>query len=206
MCVRSDCVRHKCPVRASYSRHVLPPVVGFPHLRVRCVIRHPSGLRWACPLTVLLHLPAWQESLGLPTVFDVSLPACHGLRTPADLPILANADRVVLPSGAFKPSASAIAMSKLSQHCRVRGHPYGLQDTLSTRRPSCSPWSNPQLRHGRKTRYGWVASPFPTGTCTLLETPSFLGARTLALTCCRKRERSGRCRQSAAVLGSAGST
>ena len=162
MCVRSDCVRHKCPVRASYSRHVLPPVVGFPHLRVRCVIRHPSGLRWACPLTVLLHLPAWQESLGLPTVFDVSLPACHGLRTPADLPILANADRVVLPSGAFKPSASAIAMSKLSQHCRVRGHPYGLQDTLSTRRPSCSPWSQPQLRHGRKTRYGWVASPYPT--------------------------------------------
>jgi len=137
------------------------------------VIRHPSGLRWAFPLTVLLHLPTWQESLGLPKFFDVSLPACHGLRTPADLPILANADRLVLPSGALKPSASAIAMSKLYQHFRGRDHPYGLQDALSTLRPSCSPWAEPRLRHGRKTRYGWVANPYPTRTCTLQETPSF---------------------------------
>jgi hypothetical protein len=79
---------------------------------------------------------------------------------------------IVLPSGAFKPSASAIAMSKLYQHCRVRGHPYGLQDTLSTLRPSCSSCVPPQLRHGRKTRYGWGARPYPTRTCTLQETPS----------------------------------
>src|SRR5438093_11612993 len=63
-------------------------------------------------------------------------------------------------------------MSKLYQHFRVRGHPYGLQDTLSTLRPSCSSCVQPRLRHGRKTRYGWVASPSPTGTFTLLETPS----------------------------------
>ena len=73
------------------------------------------------------------------------------------------------------------AMSKLSQHFRAcpgldpgaRGHPYGLQDSLSTLRPFCSPWSPPRLRHGRKTRYGWVANPYPTGTLTLQETPSF---------------------------------
>src|SRR5215470_5850085 len=59
-----------------------------------------------------------QERLGPPTCFDASLPACHGLRTPADLPLLANADGRVLPSGAFKPSASAIAISKLYQHFR----------------------------------------------------------------------------------------
>jgi hypothetical protein len=129
------CVRHKFPLRAMYSRQVLPHVVGFPHLRVLCVIRHSGGLRWAFPLTVLLHLPVEQESLGLPKFFDVSLPACHGLRTPADLPILADADGLVLPSGALKPSASAIAISKLYQHFRVRGHPYGLQDALSTLRP-----------------------------------------------------------------------
>src|SRR5438876_1697332 len=29
-----------------------------------------------------------------------------------------------------------------------------------------------RLRHGRKTRYGWVATPYPTGTFTLQETPS----------------------------------
>ena len=79
---------------------------------------------------------------------------------------------IVLPSGAFKPSASAIAMSKLYQHFRVRGHPYGLQDALSTLRPSCSPQASLRLRHGRKTRYGWVASPSPTRTFTLQETPS----------------------------------
>src|SRR4029434_4022077 len=37
---------------------------------------------------------------------------------------------------------------------------------------------SPRLRHGRKTRYGWMATPYPTGTFTLPETPSFLGAIT----------------------------
>jgi hypothetical protein len=120
--------------------------------------------------------------MGPPKFFDVSLPACHGLWTPADRPLLANSDGLVLPSGALQPSASATsAFSKLFQHFRVRGHPYGLQDALSTLRPSCSPWFRPRLRHGRKTRYGWVASPYPTGTFTLLETPSLLGAITPGL-------------------------
>ena len=50
--------------------------------------------------------------MGLPKFFDASLPACHGLWTPADLPILANADGLVLPSGALKPSASATPPSR----------------------------------------------------------------------------------------------
>ena len=135
-------------------------VSGFP---LRC-------LRSCIPSSKVSHV---QERLGLPKFFDVSLPACHGLRTPADLPNLAKSVARMLPSGALKPSASAIAMSKLYQHFRVRGHPYGLQDALSTLRPSCSPGSRPRLRHGRKTRYGRVASPYPTGTFTLQETPSF---------------------------------
>ena len=65
-----------------------------------------------------------------------------------------------------------MALSKLSQHCRGRGPPYGLQDALSTLRPSCSPHAALRLRHGRTTRYGWVARPSPTGTFTLQETPS----------------------------------
>jgi hypothetical protein len=135
MGVRSDGVRHLCPGRAPYSRHVRPHVVGLPHRRVLCVIRHPSGLRWAFPVTGLLPLPAEQESLGRPTFFDASLPACHGLRTPADLPILADTAGLGWPSGAFKPSASALAISKRYQHFRGRGHPYGRQDVLSTLRP-----------------------------------------------------------------------
>ena len=108
-------------------------------------------LRSCRPDTNASHV---QERLGPPTCFAVSLPACHGLRTPADLPLLAMSDGRVLPSGAFKPSASAIALSKLYQHFRGRGSPCGLQDSLSTLRPSCSPGSRPRLRHGRKTRYG----------------------------------------------------
>jgi hypothetical protein len=119
------------------------------------------------PYTLIFHR---QERLGPPQFFDASLPACHGLRTPADLPLLAMSDGRVLPSGACKPSASAIAIAKLYQHCRVRGHPCGLQDALSTLRPSGSPLS--RFRHGRKTGYGWVANPYPTRTCTLQETPS----------------------------------
>jgi len=133
-----------------------------------------SGLPLQClrscrPSSKVFHR---QERLGLPKFFDISLPACHGLRTPADLHNLAKSVALVLPSGAFKPSASAIAMSKLYQHFRVRGHPCSLQDALSTLRPSCSPRVPSRLRHGRKTRYGWVASPYPTGTFTLQETPS----------------------------------
>src|SRR5262245_13451284 len=81
------------------------------------------------------------------------------------------------------------AFSKLYQPFRVRGHPCGLQDTLSTLRPSCSPHIPPRLHLGRKTRCGWGATPYPTGTFTLQETPSLLGARTPGLSRYRKRER-----------------
>ena len=42
------------------------------------------------------------EPLGLPEFSDVSLPICHGLRTPVDLHILAKADASVLPSVCVK--------------------------------------------------------------------------------------------------------
>jgi len=63
-------------------------------------------------------------------------------------------------------------ISKLYQHFRERDLPYGLQDALSTLSPSCSS-SFQRLRHGPKTRYGWVANPYPTGTFTRQEAPSF---------------------------------
>ena len=157
------------------------PVTGLLRLPVPCStverrFQHCSVsgfplpcLRSCIPSSHVFHV---QERLGLPKFYDVSLPACHGLRTPADLHNLAKSVALVLPSGALKPSASAIAMSKLYQHFRVRGHPCGLQDALSTLRPSCSPQASLRLRHGRTTRFGWVATPYPTGTFTLQETPS----------------------------------
>jgi hypothetical protein len=56
----------------------------------------------------------------------------------------------------LKPSASAISISKLYQHFRVRDHPYGLQDSLPTLSPSCSltklwttpPWTQGSIRVG----------------------------------------------------------
>ena len=38
------------------------------------------------------------------------------------------------------------------------------------RKANCDPY---ELRHRRNTRYGWVVSPFPTGTFTLQGAPSF---------------------------------
>jgi hypothetical protein len=114
------------------------------------------------PLDARHPLPVEQESLGLPKFFDVSLPACHGLRTPADLPILANADGLMWPSGALTPSASARAMSNLSQHFRVHGHPYGLQDALSTLRP-CLVRRAPHgsAMDARRDTGGWLALTRP---------------------------------------------
>ncbi len=54
---------------------------------------------------------------------------------------------------------------------RVPGHPYGLTYALSTLRLSCS--RLPRLRHRRKTRYGWVANPYPAGAFTQQNTSSF---------------------------------
>ena len=98
-------------------------------------------LRSCIPYTVASH---GEERLGPPKFFDVSLPACHGLRTPADLRILAKTDALVLPSVCVQTlGVRNKRISKLYQHFRGRGSPYGLQDTLSTPRPSCSPCSNP---------------------------------------------------------------
>src|SRR5215468_288657 len=150
---------------------------------------------------------AVQEPLGPPKFFNTSLPACRSLRTPADRPLLAYAEGLVLPSGALKPSASATsAFSKLCQHFRVRGHPYGLQDTLSTLRPSCSPCPHGSAMDARLATGGGLALT-RQGLSPCKRCQAFLGARTLALTCCRKPQRgtSVGWRQSGAVLGWAAS-
>jgi len=116
-------VRCEFPLRATYSRRVLRHVAGFPNLRLLCPIRHPGGMwpsptcldapcsttppgRTPCRGSAHVRVPTLsvssfhfiQEPSGLPEFSNVSLPACHGLRTPADLHILANSDASVLPS------------------------------------------------------------------------------------------------------------
>ena len=135
------------------------PVSGFP---LPC-------LKSCRPYTVAAPV---QELLGSPKFFDASLPACHGLRTPADLSILAQTDGLVLPSVCVK--TLGVRNKRLFEAVPA------LQGARSPLRPPgysvyASPILfavSPRLRHGRKTRYGWVPSPYPTGTFTLQETPS----------------------------------
>jgi hypothetical protein len=71
-----------------------------------------------------VHLSSRREPQGLPEFSDVSLPACRGLRTPADLRILANPDALVLPSVYVNTLGIRNKLiSKLYQHFRVRVTP-----------------------------------------------------------------------------------
>ncbi len=71
--------------------------------------------------------------MGLPkflTYLFLHATACGLRRIAINLAITVD---LVLPSGPLRPSASAtIPISKLYQHFRGRGSPYGLQDSLST--------------------------------------------------------------------------
>jgi hypothetical protein len=70
-------LRLPAPLTTSPLRFQHCSVSGFPLLCLKSCIPYPV----ASPV---------QELLGSPKFFNVSLPACHGLRTPADLSILAH--------------------------------------------------------------------------------------------------------------------
>ena len=133
---RPSC-RHEFPLRATYSRRVLRHVAGFPDLRLLCPIRHlegiqrsPAYLRAPCASTPPAPTPCQgsspvrvptlsvscahlvQEPSGLPEFSDASLPACHGLMTPADLHALALGARFVLASSSLRLSPSAGYVSR----------------------------------------------------------------------------------------------
>ena len=94
-----------CPAYVSCAGCVLPsrpsPCSGLSPplstMRDKTPQGHPVGFPPSWPNACTER---WQEPLGLPKFFDISLPACHGLRTPADLHLLATTDVRVLPSGA----------------------------------------------------------------------------------------------------------
>src|SRR5882672_2987201 len=63
------------------------------------------------------------------------------------------------------------ALTRLYQTSGTCAFPCGLHGSLCTLRMLRSVLLH--LLHIRNTWYGWVASPYPTGTCTLQEAPSF---------------------------------
>ena len=127
-------------------------------------------------------LPHRQELVGLPKFSHASLPACHGLSTPADLPTLAilQTGVLVLPSVGVEPLG--VRYLKFRSCTSTSGR----AGTPTAYRILCLRFAQlvrslfltllSLLRTGRKTRYGWLARPYPAGTFTLQETPSFLGA------------------------------
>jgi len=118
-----------------YSSACLP---WAPHQRLGSGLIPYPGFPLCVSISVYPTFDAtsMQEPMGPPKFFGVSLPACHGLWTPADLHIQATMDDLVLPSVIVKTLGIRNKLiSKLYQHFRVRGHPCGLQDSLSTLRP-----------------------------------------------------------------------
>src|SRR5215475_6463793 len=158
---------------------------------------------WAFPMTGLLHLPVTQERRGLPKFFDASLPACHGLRTPADLHHLAIPVVRVLPSGAFKPSASA-------KPCRSCTSTSGCAVTPAAYRILCLRFAHLVHREcphdsaldARLDTGGWLALT-RQGLSPCQRRQAYLGAITLRLSRARKPQRSGGFWASAAGGGSA---
>ena len=140
------------------GRFQLSSVSGFPHL---CL---SSCLPYSCFPTSGAH----QGFPSSPALLFLHATACGLRRTflPSPIRVLLCCLRCTL-----KPSASTTTHFEAVPALQGARHPYGLQDALSTLRLSCSPL--PRLRHRRKTRYGWVASPYPTGTRTPQDTPSF---------------------------------
>ena len=90
-------------------------------------------------------------------------------------------------NGCFAWTSTALQASSVRMYYRSDTNtsgtriPYGLYNSLSTLRISCSSdcvltqesISNLRLRVTRKTRYGWPTMPYPTGTFTQQDAPSF---------------------------------
>jgi len=121
-----------------------------------------------------------QEPSGLPGFSNTSVPACHGLRTPADLHALAFDGRFVLPSAPLKTSASATSLFRSctsSSGSAISPAAYRilclrLAHLVRDLRRSAM---DPRLDTG-----GWLAltgepldSSFPTGTFTRQDALSF---------------------------------
>ena len=206
MLFRSDSVRHKFPLQATYFRRVLPHVCGFPTLRVLRSIRLPISIRWAfpfhgdapptCTAFRIRHLGSGIAlSPGFPlrasiTVYPTTAfpqPGANGAsqvlqRISSYMPQPENSDGhphphlngcFILASGNVK--SLAIRSKLISKLYQLSGYAV----TPAACRMLCVRFNcfvrqhkNRRLRRSCNTRYGWVASPYPTGTFTRLDAPS----------------------------------
>ena len=106
-----------------------------------------------------------------PSPCGVSLLTCHGLRTPADSGALAMNRALHIAFQHVK--TVGIRISYFEAVPALQGTRFPLRPTRFSvyAYPIYCSQVNP-LRNGTNTRYGRVASPYPTGTYTPQETPS----------------------------------
>jgi len=157
------------------------PIPGFRHKRLdRCIGPFPSFLFCAFDQYVLRSclflLGARQGFPSSTSHLFLHATACRLRRTLSPSPCR------VLPyclRGSLNPRHPQPKDLEAVPALQGARHPYGLQDALSTLRPPCSLLL--LLRHGRKTRYGWLARLYPTGTFTPQDATSFARRETTAL-------------------------
>jgi hypothetical protein len=188
-------VRAMCPVQAPYSCPPLPPVHGSPGSEYSERIGRPD--RPQPPFRRGLPGAPPQEPSG-PPKFLTLLSTPTTLFVDPDRPA-GNSPKRVLCVGFWGVTPIAVCMSRdhgAVSSVRECGLPYGLRGALCTLHPCCSVCTS--FTGATLGRSGWLDLP-PQGLTPCKKHQASLGALTLALTCCRKRERSGRWRQSGAA-------
>jgi len=160
----------------------LPAMPSHPSLRFRpnSVSRFP--LRVSISVYHTPEFSASRSPWGLPSSYAylfLHATACGLRRTSSSKPlrmILYCLRRTLTPSASATSSSrsctSTSGCAVTPTACRI----LCLRFTCFVRQHLCL------LRHRRKTRYGWVTNPYPTGTFTPQDTLSFLGAITLRFT------------------------
>jgi hypothetical protein len=160
-----DKTPHRHPAGFPFHSTPAPAWSDVPHVRLGSSLAPCPGFPWRASIAVdptTLH-PYGRNRWDLPSSSTYLLPLMPRPEDSGGPPHPRHYGCFVWTSGSLRPSSSATSLSRSCASPKgERGFPYGLQDSLSTLRLSCSPL--PRLHHRRKTRYGRVASPYPTGT------------------------------------------
>ncbi len=154
---------------------------GLSDRRVRSASEPGFCLTQATPIPSFLPgkrqgfiTPFHQELTGSPKFLCASLHTCHALRTPAVPPESRHDDSFVSASVIVTTSPTALIFLTALYHASgVRLTPCGLHNSLCTLRAGRSTVCL-SFPRSRNTRYGRLAKPYPAGTCTLQEAPSFV--------------------------------
>lgn len=195
------------PLQATYSRQVLhhaftfitwqKRVVGFPHLRLLCLIRLPfnqgPSTSASVPLPELDKLRVTHRPVsGFPLRASVSSSLIYstGVEWASQVLVCISSymPRLVNSAGPSHPCLYRMILYCL--RCTLQPSASGtclFRSDASTSGSAVSPAAYMILcvrfvwvvRHhvypsqSRNTRYGWMASPYPSGTFTLIDAPSF---------------------------------